>query len=260
MISQLAIQIRNIICTGKENKSDELSPEDILAELINDSSKFVEITKEYFDSKISRFRANIDKINRYKKIVLLDRELRRYNYPTDPQESERIRHAYLSSDRYSNDFNSESVTEHDLLNMSAYADNHFQYQYSIDVSKHLENELDNRYCYLQSHIYDRSLYCHIVAPPKCKIRGKMFFDKMVKAYDPATFDNIMGDWVYGYNLDQINSAMTKKGITLDEAVKTTWTAAMARLHGFTVSRVVRFFETYDGKRVSECLVEFSRPQ
>jgi len=65
---------------------------------------------------------------------------------------------------------------------------------------------------------------------------------MVKAYDPATFDNIMGDWVYGYNLDHINSAMSTKGITLDEAVKkTTWTAAMARSHGFTVSRVVQFF-------------------
>jgi len=41
MISQQALQIRDIICTGKENKSDELPPEDILAELIKDCSRFV---------------------------------------------------------------------------------------------------------------------------------------------------------------------------------------------------------------------------
>ena len=39
IILQLALQIQNIICAGKENKSDKLSPEDILAQLINEFRK-----------------------------------------------------------------------------------------------------------------------------------------------------------------------------------------------------------------------------
>ena len=255
--SALALRIREIIC-NKTGSKDELVSRPISPNKNNDDEKYVSKTKEQFENDVAKYKTNYpDKVRNLKEKFLIFREWRRHMEPSNIEERNRIKQEYLNSDRYVRDFNSDIVTEHDILNMIA--PSIFQYQYSFN------SKTDN--CFLLSHIYDRSLYCHIVAAkaPECNIRGSEFFQRMVEAYHPDTFDNIMGDWVYGHNLDQVNKVLSENpGMDIHVAVTKTWTADMARRHGFPVSRVVRYFYTFgdmsvtNNKRISECLVAFSR--
>jgi len=158
----------------------------------------------------------------------------------------------LQSERYVNDILLGVISEHDVLSAASHG-NIFQFKYSFNVDDD---------CFIDSHIYEGSLYVHISAPKSCPRRGKYMFDKMMKTFElekNVFFDKIMGEWVYGDNLAQVNRAMNDQGMDLIDAAKTTWTGKTVAKYGFTQIKVVRAIKNKEGTMIVDCLVEFSKP-
>jgi len=225
-------------------------------DVVFDDSNYVEVFKskssDRYVKDLTEFKINkADKIKHMTNVLLVTREMRRHNEPEDLADRQTIKTRYLESERYVNDIVLGAISEHDVL---AAASNHniFQFKYSFNV----EDD-----CFIESHVYEGSLYVHISAPKSCPRRGKYMFDKMIRAYQQknVTFDKIMGEWVYGDNLAQVNRAMNEQGMDLIDAAKTTWTGKIVAKYGFTQIKVIRAIKNNEETMIVDCLVEFSKP-
>ncbi len=86
------------------------------------------------------------------------------------------------------------------------------------------------------------------------VRGRVLFKLMMTHFGSAVGE-IMGDWVYGDNLDRVNE-LSAEGMQVVDAARSTWTGLQCIRHGFEV--VHKVSSLGDPGRYSAILVRFEK--